>query len=402
MTDIVFAENKKQEVIEDEFDMTDIAKNLGVYHEAPKQERQYLDVKTKNDILQEVIKEMDAEDKSKMTDEEVEHELLKRLQERLQKAQDELTKTVKNQEQAEEKKRKSKDWKYFPKEDQMEEVARTMKLQGGDLHHLNIDKSEPRGQVLDVIKTMAQEVEQIMRGKKPFDWGETPCFLTIKRWNETIGKLCEDEYWAVDLKDPYDLQQEVAGQVDEDLVDLINDSVRVFSFYRKKSNFQEKDGVWKETNGERFVKLHTKALELIKRLRKVLPNNKDKLFGFKVTHPFNKKSLEAYKQRREMATEDEIKLFDSYINAAMKEIEAAGKTPKATKQFIVDGALIKVMKGTMDLDVDENDIHLLMAYFMTVEAVVEKALGQTVPELAKVKTDDKELDAAFNVLAKGV
>ena len=395
MSDIVFNSGAEEEVLDDEFDMTEIAANLGVYHEAPKQEQQHLSAKEKNAILQEVIKEMDAEDKSNMTDEEVEAEMLKRLSDRIKTAEAELQKKAKKQEAEKEKKSKSRDAKYFPCERAELEAIRVSKLQGGDLHVLNIDKSTSRGKVLEVIRTMALEVEQILRGKKPFDWGEVPHFLTIKRWNDTIAELCEDEYWSVDLKDPYDLEDTVAGEVDEDLRELINETVRMFSFYRRQSNFQEKDGVWTETNGAKFVKLHTRAVAMIKKLRAILPNNRDKLCGFELLKPFGKKSLNAYKKRREIATESEKKQFDKFVNEAIDKLNKQGCTPENVKKFLMNGTLLDVMKNSVTLQVDEGDIHIIMLYFMIMNEVSIKATGKNIPELAKVKTS-KEVDDEFD------
>lgn len=382
----------EEEQIEDEFDMTEIAKNIGCYTPAPKQQKQVLNAADVQQIADKVLDDMDKEDLSKLSDAEVKREFEERLAKEQQEKQKELDK--KNG-KVKAKAVKGND-RYKASDDALLDDMRVQKLKGKNLHLLKIERDCPRNTVLDILRMMCLEVEDLTKGKKPSDFVETPCFLSVKDWNRDICELADDEYWEVDLKEPYDLTEETRGQIDEDLFPLINLAVHCFSFYRKKSNFIEEDGIWLEKNehGD-WQPMLTYAMSVNKSIRQVMPENVDKLCGFNLMNMFSPKSLRAMKQREEMFTDGERRTFDSIINGFVKQFKDT-KPEDLIKE--VKRSLVKVpstLWEQIQLDIDETEVHLMMFIVMVLSRLSEKCTGKTLKDLAKTKSGDEMVDAAF-------
>ena len=82
----------EEEEVMDEFDMTEIAKNIGCFTPAPKQQKQQLNAQDVQGIADKVLTEMDNEDLSDLSDDEVKREFEERLAKERQEKQKELDK----------------------------------------------------------------------------------------------------------------------------------------------------------------------------------------------------------------------------------------------------------------------------------------------------------------------
>lgn len=386
-----------EEEPEDFFDMTSIAANIGCYTPAPKQAREYLNAEEKDKVLQEVLAKMDADEKNKdLSDQETEET----FEEQYAKAIAEKHKEVfgaKPQVKATDISKDDEDL-FVPRENQEEEQERCKLLKGGDLHLLKIERDCPRNTVLDILREMALEVEQILRGKKPFDFAEVPCFLTVQDWNKDISELSGDEYWEVDLKEPYDLEPCGCGEIDADLVPLINIAVRCFSFYHKKANFMEEDDIWLETLQDGPHPMHTLAKKVIQALRNVMPENVDKMCGFDMAHPFSDGSLAAFKARKDMFSEQEKKMHEKLVQTWTdnigKQLKEGETLEQVLKVYLISGGIMKYVMKEIVCDIDETEVHKIMYGCMLMEDVSEQLVGKTIQELVNTTTD-AQVDEAF-------
>ena len=381
-----------EEEIVDEFDMTEIAKNMGCYTPAPKQQKQCLDANDVQGIVDGVLDEMDGEDLTGLTDEEVRKEFDERVAKKRQEEQKKL-----NEENGHIKAKAPKgDNRYLASDDVEINALRTAKLKGKDLHCLKIERDCPRNIVLDTLRAMCLEVEAITKCKKVSDFSEFPCFLSVKDWNNDIQELSDDEYWEIDLKEPYDLTEETKGQIDDDLYPLINQAVHCFSFYRKKSNFTEEDGIWleKSEDGE-WQPTFTYAASVNKAIREVMPENVDKLFGFNIMNMFSKKSMEAMKKREATFNEGERKTVDSFIKSLQKHLSNVKPEDliKDVKKSLCD--VPKIIWNTVGLDIDEDERHQMMFIAYMMNKCSETFANMEITKLVKTKSDDKDVDEGF-------
>lgn len=386
----------EEKEIMDEFDMTEIAKNLGCFTPAPKQQKQQLNAQDVQAIADKVLADMDNEDLSDLSDDEVRKEFEERLAKERQEKQKELDKqNGKTAVKVKKKLTKDED-KFIASNDAKVEDFRVRKLQGKDLHLLKIERDCPRNTVLDILRTMCLEVEAFTKGKQPSDFSETPCFLSIKDWNNDIQELANDEYWEVDLKEPYDLTDETKGKIDDDLYPLINLAVHCFSFYRKKSNFIEEDGIWLEKgeDGE-WQPMLTFAMNVNKQIRSVMPENVDKLFGFNLMNMFSKKSLEAMAKREAMFNDDERRTVDNLVKNFGKQLVDVkkGNLVREVKNKLLD--VPKALYQSIQIDIDETEVHLMMFIAMMLNKLSSVYTGMDIKTLVKTKSGDDKVDDKF-------
>lgn len=386
----------EEEKVMDEFDMTEIAKNIGCFTPAPKQQKQQLNAQDVQGIADKVLTEMDNEDLSDLSDEEVKREFEERLAKERQEKQKELDKqNGKTAVKVKKKLTKDED-KFIASNDSEVEDFRVRKLQGKDLHFLKIERNCPRNTVLDILRTMCLEVEAFTKGKHPSDFSETPCFLSVKDWNKDIQELSDDEYWEVDLKEPYDLTDETKGKIDDDLYPLINLAVHCFSFYRKKSNFIEEDGIWLEKgeDGE-WQPMLTFAMNVNKQIRSVMPENVDKLFGFNLMDMFSKKSMEAMAKREAMFNDEERHMVNNLIKHFGNQLFDVTKEDliKEVKNKLLD--VPKALYTTVQIDIDETEVHLMMFIAMMLNKLSTVYTGMDIKTLAKTKSGNEKVDDMF-------
>lgn len=381
---------------EDFFDMTTIAANIGCYTPAPKQAREYLTAEEKDQVLQEVLAKMDADEKNKSLDDQA---LEESFDEQFAKACAEREKQLQSKQQVKAVDTSTEeDDIYIPLRDGEQELERVKKLQGGNLHTLLIDRDTPDGIILDDLRKMALEVEQILLGRRPFDFAEVPCFLTVQDWNQDISELSGDEYWEVDLKEPYDLDVDNCGQIKPEYAKLINLAVRCFSFYHKKKNFMEEDGIWLEILPTGPQPMLTLAKQVIQVLRKTMPEKTDKLCGFDVNHPYSDGSLEAFKKRKEMFSAEDSKEYNTMLTAFVDQINKMQKDGEPIEQvmkvYLITNGIMRIVFDRYNLQIDEtNDDRIMIACMMS-EDVTEAVTGKTIRELCDVVTDEK-VDKAF-------
>lgn len=385
--------HEEDEVV-DEFDMTEIAKNMGCYTPAPKQQKQYLDKNDWQGIVNGVLDEMNNEDLSNLTDDEVKKECEERIAKKRQEEQKKL-----NEENGRIKAKAPKgDDRYLASDDALIEEMRIAKLKGKDLHCLKIERDCPRNIVLDTLRTMCLEVEAITKCKKVSDFSEFPCFLSVKDWNNDIQELADDEYWEVDLKEPYDLTDETKGQIDDDLFPLINLAVHCFAFYRKKSNFTEEDGIWLEKGEDGdWQPTFTFAAKVNKTIRDVFPENVDKLFGFDIMNMFSKKSMTAMAKREATFNENERKTVDNFIKSFKKHLGEVKPEDllKEVKKSLRN--VPKILWNSIGLDIDEDERHQMMFIAYMMNKISEVFTNMSITQLVKAKSGDKDVDEGFKV-----
>lgn len=403
-SDLKVVGEEKDELLEDEFDITELAAKIGVYSSAPNQERETPTTEEINSALQKTLEKMDADGGIKAKN--------------LDEVFDELNKGVSEQLEAEKNSKLQGKKVALPETDStteawIKEIAGKIKVNSdqvgqeeeykvngvddkyhsfmkthpkGDIRRMNIPTNNPTNRALNVIKGLCLCLEEVAFATDPNDYSEAipPNVLTVSDWNELISKDCDDEV-RFDFRHGTIEFTSDNCRYNASIRNAFNKTQEVFAFYKKSANLFEEDGFWLEDVNDPKL-LGFKALEMVKELRDLLPEPVDKTYGFEAENPASDKSLMAITQMIANMSNDTKDFISNAVNAFEEDFNRThDEEHRNEKEFLVylnRGYVQKFVKHEVELEVDENNITRVMIEWLITCLLTKRLFNKPFPLLA--------------------
>lgn len=376
----------QEEKLEDEYDITDLASAIGVYTPAPTQQRETATEAELNEALQNALNNMDNE-KNKP----------KSLSETLDTLEKEVSEQLKSQKQV-----KVKNSKDAPSADLDEpgnkkddEYMMFMKADSRkNLRELYIDTKTSRNRGLNILKEMCLELETVAFAKEPLDFecSIPPMVLTVQHWNDLLSKDCDEDVQLNFRQRPVQFDEDVC-RYDTDIRELLNEAQHVFAFYKDDSHFFEEDGFWLEEDEEPQL-LGTLALDMVRRIREVLPEPVDKTYGFDIQNLYSEKSMSALTTMINNMSTEERKFVSEGVKAFTEDYKRMYANKQGEESWVLycaQGFIGKFLKREVSLNVDESAVNLIMLNQIIVSIISKQLFNKSMEEIMTgVKKRDKD------------
>ena len=376
----------QEEKLEDEYDITDLASAIGVYTPAPTQQRETATEAELNEALQNALNNMDNEKNKPKSLSETLDTLEKEVEEQLKSKKQVKVKNSKDTPSAtldEPGNKKDDEYLMFMKADSRK-----------NLRELHIDTKTSRNRGLNILKEMCLELETVAFAKEPVDFecSVPPMVLTVQHWNDLLRQDCDEDVQLNFRQRPVQFDEDVC-RYDTDIRELLNEVQHVFAFYKDDSHFFEEDGFWLEEDEEPQL-LGTLALDMVRRIREVLPEPVDKTYGFDIKNLYSEESMNALTTMiSNMSTEER-----KFVYAAVKSFTEDYKRMYANKQgeeswvlYCAQGFIGKFLKREVSLNVDESAINLIMLNQIIVSIISKQLFNKSMEEIMTgVKKRDKD------------
>lgn len=228
------------------------------------------------------------------------------------------------------------------------------KEERNNLRLLVIPKDTPNNRMLNILKDICICFESVEKAEKPIDFSSTipPFWLTVQTWNNFFAEDFEE--FELNFKRNKELLSEDAPY-NINLIDLFNESLDLIYYYKDKDFTTNSSNEYEE---EPNVKMGTKATEMVKKIRDVLPKPKDKLFGFNSKNLYSEENSKACDKRWDSLSNDERKFISELINKLTEECKAY-KEEELVKALL-EIATILPKAVTLEADETEEDMFLLI------------------------------------------
>lgn len=276
-----------------------------------------------------------------------------------------------------------------------------------DLRTLKIEGNSCDSHMLNILRQMCIEMETVEKCKEPFDFSNSvpPNFLTVRDWNEVL----EDE---ADFELNFNGKKETLKKCDspyrEDLRNLFNEAVSLFYYYKDSKNYFKKEEKWFEIVSPHPQPLGTNAGKLVEKIRQVMPQKRDRKFGFvpDKEKPFSKGNIEACNKRYASLNDVEKKQVDDLVSSFASEIsQNLGKFPDEASflKYLEGGRIVRDIQAKIDLDVDEDQVDMIMYYVLvknllsqhffnkSIDAVIEEVKRKSVTKENKTINSIKDV-----------